>query len=199
MAFAFNFDVDDGGVTAAAAVDSQFLSLPSSSSSTAAPAVPLLRWRAISPSPLTRLASATPFPNAPPKLGLLHVPVADADSVSGVRGTDVVAGVYEGGAKVWECTLDVLKYMARSGVAAQLAGASVLDLGCGTGMLGSAALRVGAASVAFSDLNAAVLRDITSANACANGGGAGNVRFFAGDWSALLAAALAEEGGGGRD
>ena len=123
--------------------------------------------------------------------GLLHVSIPDVDSISGVKGIDVVAGIYEGGAKVWECTNDVLSFMMMMMPRDAADGDKhVLDLGCGTGMLGTAALKQGAQKVTFTDLNASVLRSITCANVCANGDDFyKRVRFIAGDWDALLIAA----------
>jgi 16S rRNA G966 N2-methylase RsmD len=112
--------------------------------------------------------------------------------------------VYEGGGKVWECTNDVLSFMLNDSEIIinhsqqqqqqqQQQQCHVLDLGCGTGMLGTAALRQGAHAVTFSDLNASVLRSITCANVCVNGADFyKRARFIAGDWEALLTAAAAE-------
>ncbi len=147
-------------------------------------------WPVSAACSLEILSRAVPFPGSPAGLGLLHVPVVDADAVSGVAGKDVLAGVYEGGAKVWECTRDVLTVLRDRG---DIGNARVLDLGCGTGMLGSAALRSGASAVTFADLNEPVLRTVTCANVCANRDSfVGPIRFIAGDWSALLAAALGQ-------
>merc|ERR1719354_995647 len=44
--------------------------------------------------------------------------------------SDLESGEYEGGFKVWECTLDLLEYMRRVGCVV-FNGARVLDLGCG--------------------------------------------------------------------
>lgn len=54
-----------------------------------------------------------------------------------------------GGLKVWECTLDLLEYLENNHV--DFTGLNVLDLGCGTGLLGILALNKGASSVHFQD------------------------------------------------
>lgn len=52
-----------------------------------------------------------------------------------------------GGLKLWECTYDLATYLDSS----QLSGKSVLDLGCGIGLLGILALRMNAETVHFQD------------------------------------------------
>jgi hypothetical protein len=39
--------------------------------------------------------------------------------------------VYEGGMKIWECSIDLVKYL--SGTVVDLHGKKVLELGCGAG------------------------------------------------------------------
>ena len=40
--------------------------------------------------------------------------------------------VYEGGMKIWECSLDLVKYLSET--VADLHGKKVLELGCGAGL-----------------------------------------------------------------
>jgi predicted RNA methylase len=54
-----------------------------------------------------------------------------------------------GGLKVWECTRDLADFLIRQGI--NLSGKQVLDLGCGTGLLGILAMHLGAQSVHFQD------------------------------------------------
>ena len=63
---------------------------------------------------------------------------------------DVESGEYEGGRVVWECTKDLLAFLAAK---TQLEGKRVLDLGCGQGLLGIYALKKNASYVHFSDYN----------------------------------------------
>nr|SVE75347.1 EOG090X0C09 [Daphnia dolichocephala] len=98
--------------------------------------------------------------------------------------SDVVKGVYEGGLKVWECTLDLLDYLDKEPV--QFDTLNVLDLGCGAGLLGIYALRKGARTVHFQDYNAEVLSLCTIPNVILNNPDVnGKVKFFAGDWGSL--------------
>ncbi|NXI99573.1 MET18 methyltransferase, partial [Psophia crepitans] len=125
--------------------------------------------------------------------------------------SDLIPGVYEGGLKVWECTFDLIDYFAEAEI--QFTDKTVLDLGCGAGLLGIVALRGKAKKVHFQDYNSTVIDEITLPNAVANcvnrddkmGGGDGiktskppskrpkkagrlpnlltKCRFFSGEWS----------------
>ncbi|KAF5368666.1 hypothetical protein D9757_010230 [Collybiopsis confluens] len=46
--------------------------------------------------------------------------------------SDLVPGVYEGGFKTWECSLDLVDYLHRNLTEASLKGKRSLELGCGT-------------------------------------------------------------------
>ena len=48
------------------------------------------------------------------------------------QNVDIVPGVYEGGFTVWECTMQLLKYLEDI----DFDGKDVLDVGCGLGLLG---------------------------------------------------------------
>uniref|UniRef100_A0A1E1XIP7 protein-histidine N-methyltransferase n=1 Tax=Amblyomma aureolatum TaxID=187763 RepID=A0A1E1XIP7_9ACAR len=97
---------------------------------------------------------------------------------------DIVPSVYEGGMKVWECSIDLAEYMENHlNIDDET---KVLELGCGAGLPGLLACLKGAA-VDFQDYNKQVLELITIPNAFANIGARVNkrCRFFAGDWSNL--------------
>ncbi|XP_014098632.3 histidine protein methyltransferase 1 homolog [Bactrocera oleae] len=81
--------------------------------------------------------------------------------------SDLIPGVYEGGAKIWECTEDLLQYLAKSIKPQYWDGKRVLDLGCGAGLLGIYAYRCGAV-VHFQDYNKDVLTQITIPNVMLN-------------------------------
>ncbi|NXF44963.1 MET18 methyltransferase, partial [Oceanites oceanicus] len=85
--------------------------------------------------------------------------------------SDLIPGVYEGGLKIWECTFDLLDYFSEAEI--QFTNKTVLDLGCGAGLLGIVALRGKAEKVHFQDYNSTVIDEITLPNAvanCINGG-----------------------------
>lgn len=97
---------------------------------------------------------------------------------------DIVPSVYEGGMKVWECSIDLAEYVEN-----QLSIDSdtrILELGCGAGLPGLVSCLKGA-FVDFQDYNKEVLQLVTIPNAFANIGSRvkKRCRFFAGDWSAL--------------
>jgi predicted nicotinamide N-methyase len=94
--------------------------------------------------------------------------MVEHDEVSGCSGRDVVDGVYEGGAKIWECSADLIEWLGSAGVPP---GCTVLDLGCGAAMLGCWAASIGrAAHVICQDLNAPVLNELAAVNLLLNGG-----------------------------
>lgn len=82
----------------------------------------------------------------------------DADDIKSAEqnDSDVVPGVYEGGAKVWECTHDLGDYLTALNdngwaIIGEFVDKTVLDLGCGAGLLGILALKFGASMVHFQD------------------------------------------------
>ena len=63
---------------------------------------------------------------------------------------DLIPGQYEGGLKLWECSIDLVNYfLGRT----DLHRGSVLELGCGHGLPGVAAMLKGCRPVVFSDFN----------------------------------------------
>ena len=105
---------------------------------------------------------------------------------------DVVPRKYEGGFKIWECSLDLVKVLCDSRLLRLFAVSSppttVLELGCGQGFPGIAVLKClpQPCRVVFSDLNAEVLQETTWPNILLNcPERAGDVTCVAGDWSAL--------------
>jgi predicted nicotinamide N-methyase len=87
------------------------------------------------------------------------------------QNTDLVPGVYEGGLKVWECSIDLCRYLQDNSI---LVEGSVLELGCGHGLPGCWVLNQAlsrqnlSTSVIFSDFNEFVLNDATIANIVLN-------------------------------
>jgi len=112
---------------------------------------------------------------------------------SGAGGLmDVVPGKYFGGLKVWSCAVDLALAVHRAGSSANVpatlpasgatpylellvalkqsmsgAGAKVMELGCGHGLPGMAALACGALDVSFHDYNYEVVEACLLRNLCA--------------------------------
>ncbi|XP_058076912.1 uncharacterized protein LOC131225402 [Magnolia sinica] len=132
----------------------------------------------------------------------LHKGQVSTSDVFGVSNSDLVPGKYEGGLKLWEGSLDLVKTLiseVRDGHLS-LTGKRVLELGCGHGFPGIFTCLEGAAVIHFQDFNAEVLRCLTIPNVKANlskepllqqsllkNGSdvimSADIRFFAGDWS----------------
>ncbi|XP_031486093.1 uncharacterized protein LOC116254691 isoform X2 [Nymphaea colorata] len=127
-------------------------------------------------------------------LTLIKCRVSTAD-VFGLANSDLVAGKYEGGLKLWEGSLDLVKtlHIHVEDGSLLLCGKRVLELGCGHGLPGIYACLKGAAAVHFQDFNVEVLRCLTVSNVkanlqkhlpeTANDVCMPEVRFFAGDWT----------------
>lgn len=128
--------------------------------------------------------------------------------------SDLITGVYEGGLKIWECTFDLLAYFTKAKV--KFAGKKVLDLGCGSGLLGITAFKGGAKEIHFQDYNSMVIDEVTLPNVVANSTledeeNDGNeldvkrcrkskvvqdlckCRFFSGEWSEFCKLVLSSE------
>lgn len=52
---------------------------------------------------------------------------------------DIIKDIYEGGFKVWECTIDLLNYLNKNNF--DFNGKTIMDLGCGHGLLGIYAMK----------------------------------------------------------
>ncbi|KXZ43892.1 hypothetical protein GPECTOR_78g80 [Gonium pectorale] len=130
-----------------------------------------------------------------------------------VASSDLVPGKYEGGFKLWECSLDLCKLLLRQyrvepqqllgaqDLGCELQGKKVLELGCGHGLPGIVALMCGA-DVHFQDYNPQVLRRLTMPNVIANmerlprPRPRPSARYFSGDWR-LVGEHLTGRGYGG--
>jgi len=79
--------------------------------------------------------------------------------------TDLIPGKYEGGLKIWECSIDLANYVSEH--TCFKSGDTVLELGCGAGLPGLIAYLKGA-SVTFQDYNTEVLKHSTIPNTVLN-------------------------------
>jgi len=121
------------------------------------------------------------------------VPALEAPESNQKDRRDIVAGKYYGGLKVWSCTQDIVQYYAKNDEIKQKAnnGGRLLEIGCGQGLPGIAAILLGAQHVTFHDFNLEVLELCTKPNLAANvaprmlGAHVPTVSFCFGDWSSF--------------
>ncbi|KIK06010.1 hypothetical protein K443DRAFT_674583 [Laccaria amethystina LaAM-08-1] len=88
--------------------------------------------------------------------------------------SDLVPGVYEGGLKTWECSLDLIEYLVTALLDETYRGRRILELGCGTAVPSLYILRElfsstptaakEGANVHFQDFNLSVLELVTLPN-----------------------------------
>lgn len=96
---------------------------------------------------------------------------------------DIVNKIYEGGFKIWECTIDLLDFLDNNDYI-DLKQKKVLDLGCGQGLLGIYALKRQAEIVVFQDFNPEVIEYCTMVNIKQNDENfLTKSNFITGDWS----------------
>ena len=120
------------------------------------------------------------------------------------NNTDLIPLVYEGGLKIWECSVDLVEYLMESNVECE--GKRVLEIGCGAALPGIFTLLQGA-EVDFQDYNEDVIEYVTIPNvllnleqlreskACESDSGTTfdllqearkRCRFFTGDWESVV-------------
>lgn len=123
----------------------------------------------------------------------------DIDSLKNlIERSDLRSGIYEGGFKVWECSLDLIAYMDSNNI--HVTEADILELGCGAGLPGIFCLINGAQSVCFQDFNEEVIDCFTIPNVFLNikkpscrksdditisGSIDARAEFYSGDWGAV--------------
>jgi len=83
-----------------------------------------------------------------------------------LQQTDIIPGVYEGGLKTWECSIDLVKYLSELSND-NFENKSVLELGCGSALPGVYCLTRGA-NVDFQDYNQEILSLVTIPNVLIN-------------------------------
>ena len=117
--------------------------------------------------------------------------------------TDLIPTFYEGGLKIWECSLDLVNYLHKLSLEKKVffKDKKVLELGCGAGLPGIYACLNGA-SVYFQDYNSEVLKLFTIPNVALNmNSGNSSIdisknvsfleniqgcKFLSGDWESVL-------------
>lgn len=100
---------------------------------------------------------------------LYTVTPSDPDASTRLPANDLISSVYEGGFRIWECTMDLMEYLQESDAGKSMKGRTVIDIGCGIGLLGVFALKFcEAACVTFQDFNKNVILDATGPTALIN-------------------------------
>jgi hypothetical protein len=101
---------------------------------------------------------------------------------------DIIPRVYEGGFKLWEGSLDLVEFMLTNrSILPATGNGRVIELGCGHGFPGIAAISMGYRSVSFSDFNEDVVIRVTWPNIVLNCSehDMQDVNCFYGDWMDL--------------
>ena len=83
-----------------------------------------------------------------------------------IEHSDLRSGVYEGGFKVWECSIDLIEYLQSCNFSWN--GKDVLELGCGGGLPAIYCLLNGSNTVYFQDFNEEVIDCFTIPNMFVN-------------------------------
>ncbi|KAL3672565.1 hypothetical protein V7S43_001860 [Phytophthora oleae] len=183
MSFSFNFELD-GAVASAPAAPS-----PVSNAST-----PMRKGERFACSPSSPLTAFSAVQIGDMAFEIVNTTdtgfLARTGAISTILTTsDVQTGVYEGGFKLWECAVDLVKFVEdqlRQGKAQMPV--SVLELGCGHGLPGIHAMQRGAQRVVFSDYNKEVLELTTCPNVLRNVKDEpmySKAEFYAGAWSSM--------------
>ncbi len=111
----------------------------------------------------------------------------------GLKHSDLIPKVYEGGYKVWECSVDLLQFLMEKNAEINFSGKRVVEMGCGQGLPGIWALLHGA-EVYFQDYNKEVLEEATlpciqhniQLNGCDASKVMANCKLVSGDWAELM-------------
>ncbi|KAG7211023.1 hypothetical protein KM043_016384 [Ampulex compressa] len=104
-----------------------------------------------------------------------------------LQHSDLIPAKYEGGLKIWECSYDLGQYIFDTNI--ELDGKHVLDLGCGTGVIGLVALLKNS-TVHFQDYNVEVIKTLTVRNIFLNFDDwqavLARCEFYSGDWASFV-------------
>ncbi|KAJ3339947.1 hypothetical protein HDU93_007610 [Gonapodya sp. JEL0774] len=86
--------------------------------------------------------------------------------------TDLIPGVYEGGLKTWECSLDLVEFLSRTFDGkeknSEMQEQTVLEIGCGAALPGIYCVSKGSRRVDLQDYNPTVLSLVTAPNVLLN-------------------------------
>ncbi|CAH8468245.1 unnamed protein product [Dicrocoelium dendriticum] len=116
--------------------------------------------------------------------------IRDSSVISAIRsGCDIVPGILEGGFTVWDGSKELITAVLFNLSHSVFRHKTVLELGCGCGLPGLAAMKLGAKRVTFQDYNRDVLTHWTIPNAKLNlaacESAVPHLDFVSGDWLRL--------------
>ena len=122
-------------------------------------------------------------------LGFRIIRSSTVSTESGESEYDLIPGKYEGGHALWESSIDLCEYIVEVFGPTNGIATAVLELGCGAGLPGIQALRLGSRTVVFSDFNEDVLSSKTWPNIVLNVPELSQrcISCLAGDWTGLAA------------
>ncbi|CAH0486111.1 unnamed protein product [Peronospora farinosa] len=185
MTFSFNFALEDDSTTTTTTTSSISTTLST-------PSIPSKRLR--NGERFIYHPNATSMAFSPVHVGTQTFQIVNTTDANFVTRTgvissilitsDVQTNVYEGGFKLWECALDLVKFVEMEDTPMAT---TVLELGCGHGLPGIHALLRGAERVTFSDYNKEVLELTTCPNVLRNVDKQlfKKADFYAGAWSSM--------------
>lgn len=107
----------------------------------------------------------------------------DCEELKNISHSDIEQGVYEGGLKVWEGTLDLCNFIDSSPDEVICIDKNVLEIGCGAALPAILALQKGAKFGVVQDFNKSVIECFTKDNFAPNNVKIEKCDFYAGDWS----------------
>uniref|UniRef100_A0A7E4VDG4 protein-histidine N-methyltransferase n=1 Tax=Panagrellus redivivus TaxID=6233 RepID=A0A7E4VDG4_PANRE len=104
-----------------------------------------------------------------------------SDELGSIESSDLDRHVYEGGLKVWECAYDLAGHLDQI----DIAGKSIIELGCGAGLPAITALKKGALKAVLQDYNQSVIDLVTKPNLTLNSIPESSASTIATSWASI--------------
>eukprot|EP00347_Sterkiella_histriomuscorum_P018480 403345358 len=116
------------------------------------------------------------------------ISIANDNQQVNINETDLISGLYEGGLKIWDCSIDLVNYIAKNPELVK--GKNVIELGCGQGLPGIICATHGQAkNLILQDYNQDVLENATQKALdinLQNFGSQTQIELLPGSWEHLL-------------
>lgn len=114
--------------------------------------------------------------------------LSDDELINITKSKDIQTGKYEGGLKIWECSIDLAIYLSQNNKLIPINN-RILELGCGNGIPGIVLLQ-NSYQVDFQDLNKDVLLNSTTPNIILNQNNSyndiSNINLISGSWEKMI-------------